>query len=63
MDVFEIEERNDFEPICPYCNKPLDRIIARRANSTLLNKRLIHCCPHCRKVLGVTDRKKHWLQG
>ena len=62
MENLTIEEGDDFLPVCPYCEKQIDHIVARRTSSTLLNKRLIHCCPHCYKVLGVTDRHRHWWE-
>jgi hypothetical protein len=60
MNELQIEERDDFVPVCPYCEMQLDHLVARRTNSTLINKRLVHCCPHCRKVLGVSDRYRKW---
>lgn len=52
-----VEERDDFTPICPHCGKELDRVFARKLSASLFSKRLMYCCPHCRKVLGVSHRK------
>jgi len=52
-----VEERDDFQPLCPHCGREMDRLLARPLSSSLLNKRLIYCCPHCRKAIGVSDRK------
>lgn len=52
-----VEERDDFQPICPHCDKVLDRLIARKLSASVFSKRLIYACPECRKVLGVTHRK------
>jgi hypothetical protein len=52
-----VEERRDLRPVCPHCEQELDIVLARALSSSLFSKRLIYCCPHCRKVLGVTHRK------
>jgi len=52
-----VDERNDFEPVCPHCEKKLDRLIARTLASSMFSKRLVYSCPHCHKVLGVSHRK------
>jgi len=62
MERLPTEERDDFVPICPHGDKQIEHIMARRTNSTLLSKRLVYCCPVCRKVLGVSDRHKPWWQ-
>jgi len=57
MFELPVDERNDFEPVCPHCGKELDRLIARKLASSMFSKRLVYCCPHCHKVLGVSHRK------
>ena len=57
MYELHVEERNDFRPICPHCEQELDRLVAPKLTSSILSKRLVYCCPHCHKVLGVSHRK------
>lgn len=52
-----VQENESFTPICPHCEQPMEQLLARKLSSSLLSKRLIYCCPHCRKSLGVTHRK------
>ena len=52
-----VEERDDFKPVCPHCEKQLDKLLARSLQASILSRRLVYCCPHCHKVLGVTHRK------
>ncbi len=46
--------------MCPYCNRELDRVLAKRVRHDL-GKAYLHACPHCRKVLGVSHRKGFWM--
>jgi hypothetical protein len=57
MGPLPLEETSDLRPICPHCERELDRVVARMLSASLLSRRLIYACPHCRKVLGVTHRK------
>ena len=57
MKGIPVDERGDVRPICPYCEKELDRVGAQALSSSFLSKRLVYFCPHCRKVLGVSHRK------
>jgi hypothetical protein len=57
MNQLPEQERSDFAPACPYCGSQLGFLVARAPKSSVLSKRLVYCCPPCRKVLGVTHRK------
>ena len=57
MRKLPVEERDDFRPLCPYCEGELHSLLARPLTSSFLSRRLVYCCPHCKKVLGVTHRK------
>ena len=52
-----VDERDDFAPVCPHCEKELHTLAARPLSASLLSRRLVYCCPYCRKVLGVSHRK------
>jgi len=52
-----VEEREDFLPVCPYCNAQLDRLAAKKLTASFLSRRLIYACPYCLKVLGISHRK------
>jgi uncharacterized protein with PIN domain len=57
MNSLPVDERNDFKPVCPHCGAELDRLLARQLSASVFSRRLVYCCPKCRKVLGVTHRK------
>ena len=57
MSGLPVDERDDFAPVCPHCEKELNTLIARLLSASILSRRLVYCCPHCRKVLGITHRK------
>jgi hypothetical protein len=57
MGKLPVDERDDFIPVCPHCGEELRKLIARLLSASLLSRRLVYCCPECRKVLGVTHRK------
>jgi len=52
-----VEERDDFMPVCPHCGAELHTLLARPLSASVLSKRLVYCCPKCRKVLGISHRK------
>ena len=52
-----VEDRDDFRPVCPHCERELDSLLARQLAASVLSRRIVYCCPHCRKVLGVSHRK------
>ncbi|NOZ78999.1 MAG: hypothetical protein GXP48_07455 [Acidobacteria bacterium] len=58
--MIAIEERTNVAPICPHCDQPLDRVARTRLKDTF-GKAYIWVCPHCQKVLGVTQRKGFWM--
>ena len=57
MKRLYVDERDDFLPVCPHCEKEMDELLALRLATSVLSKGLLYCCPHCRKVLGVSHRK------
>ena len=57
MRKIPVEETDDFTPVCPHCGEDLHRLLARMLSSSFLSRRLVYCCPKCRKVLGITHRK------
>ena len=58
--MLSIEKRNDVAPICPHCDTEL-RIILFQELLGFLGRRYIHFCQHCKKVLGVSQRKGFWM--
>jgi len=59
-EMIEIKEQYREGPICPYCEQELRSIYLHRIRS-ILGKRFIYFCPHCRKVLGLSHRKGFWM--
>ena len=43
----------DFIPICPFCEKELEKLIRVKRGWFELNQ--IICCPHCRKIVGTAS--------
>ena len=57
MGDLPVIERSDFLPVCPHCEKEMNRLLARKLTASILSRRLVYCCPNCRKAIGVTHRK------
>ncbi len=55
--TIHVQERDHFDAVCPHCNKELHAVVAVKLSASILSKRLMFCCPHCGKVLGVMHRK------
>ena len=55
----EVEERNDADPICPHCDKTLNRIYVNskvKAPGFLgRDWGQVYFCPYCMKALGFAD--------
>jgi uncharacterized protein with PIN domain len=58
--MMPLERKEDVRPVCPHCEAELEKIWMRELES-VLGKRYIYFCPHCRKVLGVSHRKGFWM--
>ena len=58
--MLELEIKNDVEPVCPHCSAGL-RVVWMRELKSVLGKRFIYFCSHCRKVLGISHRKGFWM--
>ena len=57
MSDIQVFERDDFYPVCPYCDREINSLIARKLSASVLTRRMVYCCPQCRKVLGISHRK------
>lgn len=49
-------QKEDIQPVCPYCKTSLDTVLFRDMKGDL-GKRSLYFCPHCKAVLGVSHRK------
>ena len=58
--MITLEERPDQTPVCPHCNKRVERVFFRELKGTF-GKRYIYFCALCEKVLGVSHRKGFWM--
>ena len=58
--TIQAEEASNVEPLCPHCERAINRILHKRI-SAFLGVRLLYFCPHCRKVLGISHRKGFWM--
>jgi len=56
----ELMTKPEISPICPHCNQAL-RVVFQQEIHATLGKRYIYFCPHCHKVLGVSQRKGFWM--
>jgi len=45
-------DKEDIDPICPHCQMLLQRLIQVKRGFFAVNR--VFCCPHCRKVLGIS---------
>lgn len=58
--MLNLVQRDDVDPICPYCQATI-RNLAFRELSSVLGRRYVYFCEQCRAVLGVTHRKGFWM--
>lgn len=58
--MLNLIEKNDTNPICPYCGNTLTSLWYQLLTAWL-GKRYIYFCPHCSKFLGVSHRKGFWM--
>jgi len=58
--MIEVQENDSIKPICPWCEKELEMILAQKIK-TFIGKRHIYYCPCCRKTLGISHRKSNWI--
>jgi len=54
--MIPFNQREDLNPICPYCKKEIKEILYRELKGDL-GKRCLYFCPECRAALGVSHRK------
>ena len=50
MVTIEIQ-KVDEDPICPYCEKKIDTIVAVSKGS--MTKHMVYICPKCKKILSI----------
>ena len=58
--MIQLEQRDDLDPMCPFCKERL-RTIAHRELSGTFGKRYVYFCALCRSVLGISHRKGFWM--
>lgn len=58
--MIAVEEMENMEPICPHCEKKINKIFTQRLQTTFGIK-FIYFCSYCKKVLGVSHRKGFWM--
>ncbi|TWT79711.1 hypothetical protein CA13_11180 [Planctomycetes bacterium CA13] len=52
----ELVEANDESPICPHCEKELDKVLYKSKGFPLFSGRhTMYFCPHCKKVIGFSQ--------
>lgn len=47
----EKAEKKDIKPVCPHCEKRVERLIVVKHGWFADNR--VYCCPHCEKIVGV----------
>jgi len=60
IQQMEIVETTTETPICPHCEKHIDRVLAKKIKGKL-GVRYLYFCSHCKKALGVSHRKGFWM--
>jgi len=58
--MINLKEKSEVTPLCPHCNEAVTELWFREI-STILGKRFLYFCSHCKKVLGVSHRKGFWM--
>lgn len=58
--MIQIKDTDQETPICPHCEKE-QHVINCRQIKTTFGVRYIYFCGHCKKTLGISDRKGFWM--
>jgi hypothetical protein len=58
--MIRINENLTQSPICPHCEVEVQTLSCQKIESTL-GVRYLYYRGHCRKVLGVSQRKGFWM--
>jgi uncharacterized protein with PIN domain len=58
--MIEIVEASHEDPLCPYCDEKITRVLSKKIESNL-GVRHLYFCDHCKKVLGISHRKGFWM--
>ncbi len=58
--MLQVVETESDQPICPHCEEPLVKILARKLQTTF-GVRFIYFCSSCKKSLGISQRKGFWM--
>ena len=45
-------EKQAIDPVCPYCEKKLRKLIEVNRGWFSINR--VFCCPHCHKIVGMS---------
>ena len=45
-------ESQDIVPVCPFCEKPVAKLIEVKRGWFSVNR--VFCCPHCHKIVGLS---------
>ncbi|QDT95575.1 hypothetical protein [Gimesia aquarii] len=45
-------EKEDIKPICPHCEKELDKLVEVNRGWFSVNR--VFCCPFCKKIVGIS---------
>ena len=59
-DEIQINEKPRESPVCPHCDKEIRMLNSKKIKS-IFGVRWIYFCAHCRKVLGVSQRKGFFM--
>jgi len=44
-------EKKQIEPVCPFCEKTVKKLIEVKRGWFAINR--VFCCPHCSKIVGT----------
>ena len=58
--MIQLEQRDDIEPICPFCREQLPSIGYRELDA-MFGRRYLYFCPSCGSALGISHRKGFWM--
>ncbi len=45
-------QKKEITPVCPHCEKPVQRLI--KVERGWFGIHAVFCCPHCKKIVGMT---------
>lgn len=55
IDYMGVEEVEDIDFICPYCKKPLKKLLSKQVKINFAATKPVYACPSCKSILPAPN--------